>query len=133
MRYQASSRAPTPVDSMVLARVSGAGQTWIGEIEHIVLYSHQADGAQELFAYVRWLKPSLQSFEGTPWQDIYRAFSLQAWEPEVFLNPSTGPSPSSVVALSDLLAPVARHTVNLHGHKTCITLPLHRSPAAVLT
>lgn len=49
------------------------------------------------------------------------------WEADVFVNPAQEPCPSPIVALVDLLAPVARHYANVQGRKVWLTMPLSRS------
>lgn len=70
-RYHAACRAPTSVNSLALVRISGAGATWVGETQHIVLYEDVDAGVREVFAYVRWLRPATSSLTGTPWAAWY--------------------------------------------------------------
>ncbi|OJT12651.1 hypothetical protein TRAPUB_10801 [Trametes pubescens] len=71
-RYHAASRASSSVNSLALVRISGAGATWVGETQHLVLYEDAHAGVREVFAYVRWLRPSITtSLSGTPWAAWY--------------------------------------------------------------
>lgn len=70
-RYNAASRATSQENSHALIRISGAGATWVGEIEHIVLYEDSTAGIREMYAYVRWFRPANISLMGTPWEMWY--------------------------------------------------------------
>lgn len=66
-RYHAASRATSAENSYALIRTSGAGATWVGQIEQIVLYEDCIAGIRELYAHVRWFRPADIRLAGTPW------------------------------------------------------------------
>ncbi|KAH9848059.1 hypothetical protein C2E23DRAFT_845126 [Lenzites betulinus] len=127
-RYYAASRATSGVNSVALCRVSGAGASWIGQIQHIVVYEDATSGVREMFAHVRWFRPVTVSLSGTPWAACQEAFSLQVWEANAYVIDGSEPGPAVLVALGDILAPVACHVVTLEGADHWLTMPLMRAP-----
>ncbi|CDO71994.1 hypothetical protein BN946_scf184943.g29 [Trametes cinnabarina] len=125
-RYYAASRANTPTNSLALIRVSEAGTTCVGQVEHIVHYECMGHG-HELFAYVRWLRSANVSLANTMWADCVDTFKLQAWHDIGFLDPVSEPTPCPIVPLYDLLSPVARHKTIVNGQRYWITIPIARN------
>ncbi|KAI0323219.1 hypothetical protein GY45DRAFT_1410608 [Cubamyces sp. BRFM 1775] len=68
-RYYAASRSAHMANCLALIRVSEAGRTWVGRIEHIVQYERPSVQGREMFAYVRWLRPAPNgvSLAESPW------------------------------------------------------------------
>lgn len=58
-------------------------------------------------------------------------FSLQVWEVNTFVDASREPCPSPIVALGDILAPVAQHDTVVQGRKVWLTMPLSRLVSVV--
>lgn len=67
-RYHAASRATSAENSYALIRTSGAGATWVGQVQHIVLYEDGVACIRELYAHVLWFCPGDVSLAGTPWE-----------------------------------------------------------------
>ncbi|KAH9846991.1 hypothetical protein C2E23DRAFT_850221, partial [Lenzites betulinus] len=126
-RYHASSRAASNVNSLALCRVSGAGATCVGELQHIVHYEDVSSGVREVFAAVKWLQRANITLVQTPWGISEDVFSLQLWDVDQYLDRSHGNCPEQLVALADILSPVACHTVDLEGQVYWLTMPLARA------
>ncbi|KAI0370476.1 hypothetical protein BV20DRAFT_299585 [Pilatotrama ljubarskyi] len=126
-RYYAARRSARAVNSLALIRTSDAGGTWVGQIEDIVLFA-TAETGRELFAYVRWLRPTNITLEGTPWAACATTFMLQTWQLEGFIDSTLEPSPTPVVHLQDILCPVVRHATRVKGEPCSITMPIARKP-----
>lgn len=58
-------------------------------------------------------------------------FSMQVWSASKLLNPANEPSPSPIVALGDILSPVARHSILLNGEEYWLTMPLSHAVSAL--
>ncbi|KAL1936999.1 hypothetical protein VTO73DRAFT_2039 [Trametes versicolor] len=95
-RYHAATRASTSVNSLALIRVSGAGATWIGETQYMILYEDVHAGVREAFAYVQWLRPAAaSSLTGTPWAGCPETFALQSTLGTYYRWSLVTPSPST--------------------------------------
>ncbi|KAI0323378.1 hypothetical protein GY45DRAFT_1376364 [Cubamyces sp. BRFM 1775] len=119
------------VNELEEAYCDASGTTSVGLIQHVLLYEVPSVGVRELFAHVQWLRPCEDvspGLNGTPWSSVDSTFCLQLWEADTYLEPGVEPSPVPIVSLSDILSPVVRHPILLHGKPRWITMPTARNP-----